>query len=65
MTKISKKISSFILFTKTYLGFLMDVHPGDDGSFPDADPSNTEDDCGDKQTAAEMYINNKDKMFSF
>jgi hypothetical protein len=49
-----KKISSFILITKTYPGFPMDVHPGmenDDGGFPKADPSDTEDDCGDKRTA--------------
>jgi hypothetical protein len=55
---------TFILITKTFLGFGMDVHlevENNDGSFPDANPpSDSEDDIEDKQIAAETYFNNND-----
>jgi hypothetical protein len=58
----SQKILSFSLITKTFLGVGMDVHPeveNDNSSFPNANPpSDTEDDFGDKHTAAETYFNN-------
>jgi hypothetical protein len=53
---------SFILITKTFPGFAMDVHPGmenDNSSLPNANPpSDTEDDCGDKLSAAKTYFKN-------
>jgi hypothetical protein len=61
-TQISQKKQTFILITRSFLGFWMDVHPDvykDGGSFPNANPpSESEDDFGDKRTAAETYFNN-------
>jgi hypothetical protein len=68
-TARSNKKTDFHFNHQEFSGFLDGRAPdvyNDGGSFPDADPpSKSEDDFGDKRTAAETYINNKDKMFSF